>query len=72
MKVRCRECRRTFEGRVPKGGDGSALLPVWHKTWKFSDTHSRSDRRVPCPGRFEEGEWLEAAHNHTNRKDEAP
>lgn len=30
-KVKCEVCGRIFEGRVPPGGDGSALRPAPHK-----------------------------------------
>jgi hypothetical protein len=29
--VRCRACGKIFAGRIPAGGDGSAVFPYWHK-----------------------------------------
>ncbi len=31
MRVRCVVCRQVFKGHVPRGGDGSRLLPYRHK-----------------------------------------
>lgn len=59
MRVRCRQCHYIFVGRVPKGGDGSALVPVWHKRWVSGRSEAQRGSNQPCPGRFEEGEWLD-------------
>lgn len=46
-RVRCVVCGRTVAGRVPAGGAGSLLMPVWH-LWIGHDGQA-------CPGRFDEG-----------------
>ncbi len=53
-KVECAICGRAIAGRIPKGGDGSMLVPHRHIDPKWG--HS-------CSGRFFEGEWfLNTAH----------
>jgi hypothetical protein len=42
--VRCSQCDRTVAGYVPKGGDGSGMLPIRHKDPTTSDW---------CDGRFD-------------------
>ena len=46
--VRCPTCRKVVRGRVPKGGDGTGLRPVWHKM-----ASALLGRSYPCDGRFE-------------------
>lgn len=45
LMVRCAVCREVFKGFVPKGGDGSALIPYRHK-------RKNPDVLVWCDGRF--------------------
>lgn len=47
-RVRCAVCGKEVAGRVPPGGDGSTLIPWWHKAWNGQ----------PCNGRFVEAELI--------------
>jgi hypothetical protein len=46
--VKCKHCTRMIKGRVPAGGDGSALFPYRHKNLSGRD----------CSGVYEPGEWV--------------
>jgi len=46
--VKCNDCGKVVNGRVPKGGDGSLYVPVWHK----------DNEGKPCEGRFFEGKAI--------------
>ena len=43
----CQKCGANVAAVVPKGGDGTLLVPVWHKVWQ-------RNMMVPCQGRFRE------------------
>jgi len=46
--VRCSVCRSVFKGRIPKGGDGSALVPYRHS--RIVSEFPHHDRLETCPG----------------------
>ena len=48
-RVRCVSCGGVFKGHIPKGGDGSRLLPYRHKRWVKSSEIVPA-QRVPCDG----------------------
>lgn len=45
--VKCSVCGKQTAGRVPKGGDGTFMLPRRHKLYGRD-----------CPGNIEEAEWI--------------
>jgi len=54
-RVRCSVCGFVFKGRIPKGGDGSELVPYPHKRWPDRVSDAFRVPMVDCEGRLHEG-----------------
>lgn len=51
--VTCSVCGYRYAGKVPKGGDGSLLLPRLHYLHRVVSYGDK--RRMVCPGSYKEG-----------------